>query len=74
MSNENEKLKELIRSKNEELEMAQGEIQKFSQNFVNNILDVDLPMPGSQDVESEEEIDDIQGRSNIFHFLKLCIG
>ena len=54
--------------------MAQGEIQKFSQNFVNNILDVDLPMPGSQDVESEEEIDDIQGRSNIFHFLKLCIG
>ena len=74
LSNENEKLKELIGSKNEELEMAQSEIQKFSQNFVNNILDVDLPMPGIQDVESDEELDDMQGRSTIVNFLKLRIG
>ena len=74
LRNENEELKELIGSKNEELEMAQSEIQKFSQNFVNNILDVDLPMPGIQDVESEEELDDIQERSNIPNSLKLCIG
>ena len=58
---ENGKLKTLIEAKNIELSCAQSEIEKFSQNFVSNILDVDLPMPKVQESESEEEVENIEG-------------